>query len=1267
MQHAPTNITVASRLALVMVVACVAAVCVLGGFEDAAINLEGVQEHGASDTHAECLKIQSQLSDEHTRFWQEARQTVMSKFGVGVANTIRNDFTAKMDENDKNLHQHACQSETSLKPDEDPACPDLRAQRSSIAKAVQDQVSQLLAKDADFSTKRKHLHRTSQDYETRLVNMGCGAALQQTGGVVKEMPAPAGKLSKAEHASQNRLERITKQIDSHKSKVQHQKQEIAAEEKDMARELAQGKDAVQQHQATIAREQEDISGLHKKIKLVKWAQNQRSALLHEKPIPPHTAAKYSGNTPPAAADELDQSIGDMFDAGFHATAPTESLVQVVDADPQAKVALKDFKEAVNSKQQGNPAIRIPKDVKKLATEVAKGNPQAKAAVATADAVEAVNDEVRQAARSAAQVAAREALDKGMDAKATTLYVKKAANKAAKKAARRSRAVFADALKKEPTPQMIAAKRVKIAKKELARKDEEAKKRTAERKVKDKETTALMKKGLAANPDLQSAAKTAVKALSNTPRNGTTPGAGAHTPAEIAAAKAQVANAELHAVEAEADAWHHAVGGAESVGNVLNAIHAFQKAHPGMSLPEATQKWEEDQVLQKKTRFARHFAKGLTVDPNSKEGKLEALHESDRQKINVEKMVLENAEMQAILAKRNAEKSAKAELRTQESLKRYELAATSASKRMDQQIETATTKENQVQKTAVTSVLAKQASQTLAAKTAANAAKARAKHAEAAKKEALGALTVARKKLQKLSSAAAAGTAMLGIKLKEELKAQQEQVQNKIKQVRKTTALEVQARVTKQQKEKYEEKLRDEKDRLAQVLNNKTLAAEQHASQVVSAAEQAAAGAKALAQKEAAVAEKARASSKEIADEATERARAIKAAAAEQVATMAKQKAAAVKHFQEFTANLKELESEKAAKSEAKILAQQEAADAATEEAARAARFAEQQMTEADLQRSQAAINKVEAGGETLQNAIDTMSTVDTRARGKSAIEGEEKALAEEKANKKAKKEAELAATKEKATKAALSQKEQAEKAATAIKEQATKRVLKEKQDARTKIHDEGYQKGVAHAQEVFQSAQKAQAKAAATEAARAKAEGVEKKAKALLKAAGDVKTPSLSPVQEQAAKLVHEAVNDEDSGDKSSIADKVESANTQLKSFMHETGGVQAEKTAKKTQLGINSAAAATGEIGTAEAKKDVEAAAAQVAGQQADKQIKKAYTNDAKAPVLAATGAEVHFADMQDVLNKAIQDVRKSGDSDGATDDAIKVLEEGPGKKDSE
>jgi len=319
------------------------------------------------------------------------------------------------------------------------------------------------------------------------------------------------------------------------------------------------------------------------------------------------------------------------------------------------------------------------------------------------------------------------------------------------------------------------------------------------------------------------------------------------------------------------------------------------------------------------------------------------------------------------------------------------------------------------------------------------------------------------------------------------------------------------------------------------------------------------------------------------------------------------------------------------------------------------------MTEADLQRSQAAINKVQAGGEVLQNAIDMIKTVDTRARGKAAISQEEKDLMDERAQKKSKAEALAASLKEKGEKRALAAKEQAQKTATAIKEQKAKRILKEKKDEHDPIHDEGYQKGLAHAQQVFQEAQKAQARAAATEAAKAQAKGVESKAKALLKAADGVKSPSLSPVQQQAAKLVKTAV---EKPGRAGMEKIVEDDNEKLTSHMQNTGGVHAEKTAKNARLGINSAAAATGDIGTAQAKKDVQDAAKHVAGEQADdqagkqaveavKKADKAAAKDAAKPILLTSTERVNFDALRDTLDEAISDVQKGGESEDDVEDA--------------
>merc|ERR1711918_160210 len=91
---------------------------------------------------------------------------------------------------------------------------------------------------------------------------------------------------------------------------------------------------------------------------------------------------------------------------------------------------------------------------------------------------------------------------------------------------------------------------------------------------------------------------------------------------------------------------------------------------------------------------------------------------------------------------------------------------------------------------------------------------------------------------------------------------------------------------------------------------------------------------------------------------------------------------------------------------------------------------------------------------------------------------------------------------------------------------------------------------------------------------------------------------------------------------------------------------------------------AATGDIGTAEAKKDVQDAAKQVAGERADDQagkqavamVKKADKADAKAaakPIQLTSVERLHFNAVRDTLDEAISDVQKTGDSEEDVEDA--------------
>jgi len=605
---------------------------------------------------------------------------------------------------------------------------------------------------------------------------------------------------------------------------------------------------------------------------------------------------------------------------------------------------------------------------------------------------------------------------------------------------------------------------------------------------------------------------------------------------------------------------------------------------------------------------------------------------------VQKMVLKAAQMHAILAKRNAEKSAKAALRMHDAATRYQLAASDAVSQKVAELHNIDSKANMVQTKAVSQILAKDAEQTLKAKTEANEAKAEAKHANAAKAEALASLSKARKKLQSLSKAASAGTAMIGVKLKEELKAQQVQVQQKIQQVKASTATEVEAKVRKEEQEKYSKKWQREKATLETQLSNNTQQVESHASQVVDAAKAAAVSAKSMAQNEAKAARQAETKSKQIADEATTRTNAVKAAAAQQLAQLAKQRQAAIDHFKNFTGSLKELVGEKSSKAEQKIVAKQAMVDAATEEAARAARFAEQQMTEADLQSSQAAINKASAAGAQLQNAIDVMRTVDVRSRGHVSLMAEKSAVAQEKKEKLRLKEEELAKAKEDKTKADLAAKEKASKAKASAQESKQKTVASEKKGKHDVVHDEGFQKGVEHARSVYEKKMQQRAVAAASALATQRALTVEKDAKALLKEADAQSDAGKSSVQQEAHRLVRGAVDQVQaaSGDAS---DAVDDASQELKSFMTKNVPPPPDAEPQKTTLGVETAAAGAGQLGEDDARKE----------------LQKAEKATPAAPVTVP--AQQAAAE----LNTAVSSVAGSSDPDKAAAAAVQKLMKSP------
>lgn len=1223
--------------------ACLATILVLD--QDAAITLEAVE----ADVSAEqqCNSIQQTLQQEHDRFWEDAKAKVKQTKGEGVALAIQTDFTKEMDSILARMKTAGCGMPMQLE-NESADCPTLRDLQRSTAAAVKKTVTDLLKDDTGFQQELTSVQGTTTDLEKQLKMLGCGQVLAaaaaapvpaepiansnaDVGAVVQGKAAVAEAASQsspnpAEAATATSLEALQDKIKFHEKELERHKAAVAKEEKNIAEAMNEAKEVLQQHKDAISDHQDEIKKLKKKILVAKWAQNQRDALLKDKPIPPNTAASYDDTpvTPATGAagpapkgDELDQQIGNVFEQGFDdskelPSIPTDGLLQMgasevlpeeanpsADDDAASKAALASFNAALDAAKIPAAPTKLQKASAAVINDIAHGHPTEKTAIATADALEHVQESVRDAARTAARKAALEAVKKGLGARATKHYVKAAAKKAAAAAAANSHSVFEDALETEPTPEMQAAKKMQLEHKELAAKAAQDKVNTNERTQKDDASTKAAADTMKKSKGLKDASSRVVAGKEG-------------TPTELSNANAAIKKAEDQAVAAEASAWKSDVGGADTADLVLREIEKYQKENPKLSLPQAAQMWEEGEVVKLKKRYARHFSASLSANTTTAEGKLEALHQADRQKINVEKLVLKNAEMHAILAKRNAEKSAKNALRMKDAADRYQLAASDTIKQKLKEIRGATDQANDVQRDAVSKVLAKDASQTLEAKKEANEAKAEAKHATAAKAEALGALKTAREKLQSLSKAAAAGTAMLGVKLKKQLEAQQEQVAEKLKQVKNATTVEVTKQVQQEQADLYAQKWKQAQARLKQKIANETEIAQSHAANVVAAAEAAAESAKDMAKQEAQVAEKAREKSKQIADEATTRAAAIKAASDDQIQMMAKQKQAAMEHFHQFTASLKQLENEKSAKSEAKIQAKQALADAAIQEAARTARFAEQQLTEADLQASQAAINKAAAAGERLEASIQYISNVQPRARGMVSIRAEKKALADERSQKLKEKEDAIELAKEKSQKAVLEAKETKVKNEENEKESTKKTVAKEAQSKHDAIAKEGYQKGVAHARSVYLKKAKEEVQDKAKAEATTKAVDVEKDAKALVKEADVVHADSMSSTEAQATKLVKAAISKTQVGGAAEQA--VNAASQKLKAFMKDP---TAEPTVG-TKLGVETAAAANDKTSTKAAitaVNNAKIAAAQAAAQEG-----------ADTPVESAPSAGMHM-----------------------------------------
>jgi hypothetical protein len=1215
--------------------------------------------------------MQSILEHQADDFWELAKKRILALHGKGMFATLQKDLTSKLDEIEVRLHKN-CESPQG-KPED---CDRIKQLQRDVVSAFKDQVIELLKDDGIFTKKMLNNKANTEALQLHQKLKHCGQLQEQS---ASSQAAEVQVPNKAEHASRLRVQKLQdevryeeKQIADQKEKAAEDKRHISHAVEEMQIDLKQRKEEIRLHQRKIAKAKRALA-------TEKWAQLQRGALLHGDPLPPPQAADYSGSTgaskhpashsggksespssdkhisdmpnigvdlmpPPATVPHsvMDETIGQIFEEDFkhggasHGDALLQMSAETTKGSKKAKAAsakvekkgaLASFKLSLN--EHSKPvATKVQKTAKQIVEKIAHGHPKAKAAIATANALEAVNNDVRAASKKAAEAAAVQAVKLGLDVADTQDFVRKAARKAADQAAKHARAVFQESLKKQPTPQMLATKRIKLGDKELKKKKKEEQIRRKHWKKQDKASTKAVIVSTLHNKSLKKLTKAAVK--SNPVAN------------KLSSAKGQMKAAETKAVAAEAAAWKADVGGADTDVDVLKKIRAYQNAHKGISLSKAAQKWEEGEVLKMKKRFARHYVEGLKVDPNTKKGKLEALHQADRQKINAEKMVLQNAELRALVSKNNAEKSAKAAERMKDAVHREQLAATQKVKQQVSRIRSADSHAQSVQKQAIEKMLAKDASQTLKAKTEANAAKAKAKQSEAAKKEALAALSVARQKLRSLSKAAAKGTAILGVKLKNELRAQQEQVAQKLKKVKEATSQEVESRTKKAQAVLFKKKLEKMKSKLKQEAEDQSDKAEKRASNVVHAAEKAAAAANAMAQKEAHVAENAEQKSKRIAEAAEARARASKAALAAQIARDSKQKNLAIKHFKEFTASLKELETEKSAKAEKKIQQKQHEVEVATQAAAKVARFAEQQMTEADLRASEAAMNKVSAAGATLQNAIDTVKTVDARSRGHASIAAEQEALVDERAEKEKTKLAAVQKAKEKKVKKNLAAKENTSKALQAAKENKKKSVAKESKEKHDTISKEGYSKGYQKAIDLAKRQALEQAKVQQQQLAAEKAQGVEKQAKAIQK----VEQTPQTPLQQETRRLVGQAVSKTKASGGEIAGAAVKDAASALSRYMHTHP--DGSKSITHAKLGVETAAAAGGSLGATSAKKALHQAMAHT-------QVPVVSPGHAHTEAVAVPPMGDVKTNIKGVLNNAVRHVRNAPDSHNAASEQVK------------
>jgi len=265
------------------------------------------------------------------------------------------------------------------------------------------------------------------------------------------------------------------------------------------------------------------------------------------------------------------------------------------------------------------------------------------------------------------------------------------------------------------------------------------------------------------------------------------------------------------------------------------------------------------------------------------------------------------------------------------------------------------------------------------------------------------------------------------------------------------------------------KVEDEKLILSKMVAKKTGDAEKNASDVANAADQAASAAKLLATKEQLDAKNVKAASRAMAKKAASRAQSAEAEEATQKHAMAAARKLALQHLHQFTEQLKMVDNERVVKSNARINSEEEQVEKSTEDAASAARFAEEQLAESDILKSQAVISQVSAADEVLARAIYAANTADSRARGEAALEDEKGVvLAAQEATLRAKKEA-LARAKEQKSKLVLKAAEKRSKAEANVKEKGNKVVMKERAQKKAKIAREGYSKGVKYMQQQYKN------------------------------------------------------------------------------------------------------------------------------------------------------------------------------------------------------